>query len=1029
MAKFKLGLLIQDIDQTNNNQLRYIEDIFTNFNFDDYYFHYNDVRPLVVNKNQEENYKTKDIFLPTTAVNNNIFFSYSYDESLTLKEHSQKQLQFKMLKYVQHNSDFLINPYAAQITNGTLIILYDKFNNISYFIITKISYSIKNANVEISYEAQDLFSYIHTRQNSGYTITNDETKEDFIGALTIDEWTNKIVDECKIAYEYKSLNKRIYKVDIYDEQDPPKKIGYSIETTNDNKPNPNWRTYTVLREPLISDYNAAITFSVSNSNALNALIQLAEQRGLNIQVDDKTATFYFIPAKAEEFSGLYYSPQIDISNLSISQQAQSLTTVLNVTGQTLNNQEITLLPSVPSMFLTLFSSERWKNEQYRPGFFQDFVKNQKVVKYTYNPSDNPSDDIYFVKNSNDYITQLHFQNQKVPFGNYTEIEPDPNLVIYISNNTIYTLQDCYDKGWININDSSAITFSGIGTLWIGWVDRQKHPYLYKIISPQQATLQTFEMIINFNTSKMQLNFNDIKGVNASVIFERNPTAEEEEFAKMADKLPWLENKLINVDYFYHHQLLSQNDYSLLLNILYNELRITNGQLIYYNNLYYAALLNKTNIMAELQNAIDVYMADFTYYLEGGSAASSALNRAKQSFEDLYNFVNNTTLTKFTLLTLEKTLEQYINNYYQYEQLFYKNIYKFRQKWNDKVYFVLETSEPYQTFTLGKFYETYKASNNEPILQQQAALIGTEFQGYWEAAYSASKYCGWYLPESFEDSVHRIYNTSTYVLDNTYLPEISIYNDLYEQGHINFNFNNSEHNLPIYVRQAFNLDYLILDNRSNSSGNNDFMNYLSWTSYTNINEINYYQWDNGGKKWNNLRPSGTDEKIFDTRLPIGGIWVILVHILLNKYYPQELTELKEVTEDHNNIWRELYKNFGNYLLENSYTDSLATNSEDLYNATMAFFKDQCAPEKSYDLSIIDIYALKGYTGQEVKVTDQIRIASQDFYQELDELKDILDQVLFVKEVQYKLRSDTDIKLSVNIIKYQDKMIKRLVKLIR
>jgi hypothetical protein len=105
-------------------------------------------------------------------------------------------------------------------------------------------------------------------------------------------------------------------------------------------------------------------------------------------------------------------------------------------------------------------------------------------------------------------------------------------------------------------------------------------------------------------------------------------------------------------------------------------------------LYYAALLDKTNVMAELQNAIDVYMADFSYYLEkqlieGGNAGSEALNRANTSFNDIYNFIttinDTTTVTKSTLLTLEKTLEQYINNYFQYEQLFLKNITKFKEK--------------------------------------------------------------------------------------------------------------------------------------------------------------------------------------------------------------------------------------------------------------------------------------------------------------------------------------------------------------
>jgi hypothetical protein len=97
--------------------------------------------------------------------------------------------------------------------------------------------------------------------------------------------------------------------------------------------------------------------------------------------------------------------------------------------------------------------------------------------------------------------------------------------------------------------------------------------------------------------------------------------------------------------------------------------------------------------------------------------------------------------------------------------------------------------------------------------------------------------------------------------------------------------------------------------------------------------------------------------------------------------------------------------------------------------MAFFKDKSTPERQYGMTVIDINALHGYKGQEINVTDQIRIATGDFYPDLDQLKNVLDQPLFVNQVEYSLRSDSDIKLTVNTVQYQDKMIKRLAKLIK
>lgn len=118
-----------------------------------------------------------------------------------------------------------------------------------------------------------------------------------------------------------------------------------------------------------------------------------------------------------------------------------------------------------------------------------------------------------------------------------------------------------------------------------------------------------------------------------------------------------------------------------------------------------------------------------------------------------------------------------------------------------------------------------------------------------------------------------------------------------------------------------------------------------------------------------------------------------------------------------------------VLENSYSNSTAVNAEELYVAASNYFQDKAAPEKQYNISVIDIYSLKGYNNQKIQVTDQIRLAGQDFYDEMDELKDLINQPLFVSEISYSLRSDGDIKLTVNVIKYQDKLIRKLVSLIK
>lgn len=94
-----------------------------------------------------------------------------------------------------------------------------------------------------------------------------------------------------------------------------------------------------------------------------------------------------------------------------------------------------------------------------------------------------------------------------------------------------------------------------------------------------------------------------------------------------------------------------------------------------------------------------------------------------------------------------------------------------------------------------------------------------------------------------------------------------------------------------------------------------------------------------------------------------------------------------------------------------------------------FKDYTAPEKQYNITFIDAAALDGYEGQELRIGDNILIRTSDYYDAVDEVYRALNQYLFITDISYSLRQDTDIQLTVNNIKYQDKLLQSLVKLIR
>ena len=75
------------------------------------------------------------------------------------------------------------------------------------------------------------------------------------------------------------------------------------------------------------------------------------------------------------------------------------------------------------------------------------------------------------------------------------------------------------------------------------------------------------------------------------------------------------------------------------------------------------------------------------------------------------------------------------------------------------------------------------------------------------------------------------------------------------------------------------------------------------------------------------------------------------------------------------------------------------------------------------------SLKGYKGQELVPGQGIQINANEYYDENDSIYNALKQYLFITDVSYSLRNDADINITVNNIKYQEKLLQSLVKLIR
>lgn len=1118
MAKFQLALLISNGDS-------YLEDVFTSFNYD------LDTSLNVLSKWEDTYDLDKYISNYNKTVKTNRNFSYSYDENLTLGENSQNKLTFKMLKYIEHDGRYDVNPFAAIISGGSQIKLTDKDNQVYIFTVTSPKYAIKRSNVEITYECIDSFSYKNTRQNSGYTISNDETSEDFIGSQTLDEWAQKIHDECKIKYEYIPTNHYIWIEYIWDDTNK-KKTQEQLEHGEILSATANYTIDRVLREPL-PDYNPALVFSISNSNALNANITLANDNGLVIKVNDQYKAYYFIPQKNPEFSGLYYSPQVDVKSLDISQDAASLTTLLNVTGPTFDDSEVTLIPTITNFFYDLFSRDEWgdialeddstgrikvgdiekKNGvdylSYADGMFEklitertlsfydisriiskkEMVDGKEVIKYIDIPLGKTNSNGTF-----SYETIPNFySNFEIASSSYFEV----NKVNYYFSNSDFKYHLVHKKTDENGNEiddyelSENRVIDGVKTM------ENRNDKVYLRVRPINESLF------------ISTDFTSVPFL--QITFYRHNTREDFEFAKAADRIPWLENKLINFEYFLRKGILTEKQYQDLLKLIKENLRIANGYLLFYRKQYYDSLRQKTAYLANLDAMIDNYFANFedgiiSHYQNGeaikqfiGIDKASSLTEA--ALKEIYYQANPG--STIPMISADVTIGSTMTSYFNAQQNFLKNIYLFRKFWNTECNIEAAKEDNWtngQWYVLVKFIKEIKTKDGKTKNYTQYdnlafASMQAELTNYWDQAYHSSRFCDYFLPEYWNNPFGKEGADNKYLfttkivkadinaeitesdirtqiakLDETYIPLVEIYSEKLKDGTMVDQF-------PVYT---FKYDETptekdeVLSDQSKSIFTDIFFSEArifkepKQQNYIVINENqklykNYYiaktkkneknEEENTGKKWNDLvsfwlndqeaetwfttevGKNQYDNRFTDnskwipTKYVFGGIYPIMLYKLLHEVRLDTVVEYEKAQQKHDAVWNRIYNTYGNAILENSYSNSTAVNAEELYIAASNYFKDKAAPEKQYNISVIDIYSLKGYNNQKIQVTDQIRLAGQDFYDEMDELKDLINQPLFVSEISYSLRSDGDIKLTVNTIKYQDKLIRKLVSLIK
>ena len=191
---------------------------------------------------------------------------------------------------------------------------------------------------------------------------------------------------------------------------------------------------------------------------------------------------------------------------------------------------------------------------------------------------------------------------------------------------------------------------------------------------------------------------------------------------------------------------------------------------------------------------------------------------------------------------------------------------------------------------------------------------------------------------------------------------------------------------------------------------------------------YFKRTTGGTTWANLLqqlyPNKGSFPYFD-----GYYGLYMNYLKPENFIDGKMSEYEKYQTKHKELWSSLYKQFPSILLEQKYQNEDATNSLELLQMAKLAMQDFNNIEREYNITTIDTFALKGYEGQQINIGDSIALNAEELYTGFDDIKESLKQYLFVTDINYTLRQDTDVNLTVNKIKYQDKMIQQLAKLIK
>ena len=144
--------------------------------------------------------------------------------------------------------------------------------------------------------------------------------------------------------------------------------------------------------------------------------------------------------------------------------------------------------------------------------------------------------------------------------------------------------------------------------------------------------------------------------------------------------------MIDCSYFINNNIISKQEFNILMDIFRNKLRVVNGKLLVYSNEYYEAVHQKTKILASLNETLDPIGAAFQADVLDPISSKGVVDDISY-FDNAYNALKikySSSEQPTKILNYNEILTEYFNNYFNSRQRFLKNIYNFKKYFNEPV---------------------------------------------------------------------------------------------------------------------------------------------------------------------------------------------------------------------------------------------------------------------------------------------------------------------------------------------------------